>query len=404
VSSDAPRQVLIAGGGIAGLEAALALADLAGDRVRATLIDPEGEFELKPLAVEEPFTHQPAVRHELAPALAEIGVGFLLAALAEVDPAAHTITDGAGEVHPYDVLVVALGGRARPAFVGVETFWSDSSVDVDELIARAAGSDSRRLTLVVPPRTTWPLPLYELALQIRRRSEDGGHGDLGLRLMTPEDAPLGVFGSVASAALAELLEARRIELQLATYVTQPEPGGPLCASPGDEEIDPALVLALPEVHGARVDGLPADDDGFIPVDEHGRVKGVENVYAAGDGTNFPIKQGGLATQQADAVAEHIAMRAGAIREAKPFKPVLRGQLLTGMESLHMKHGLAGGEGEGEASLDYLWWPPQKVAGRYLAPWLGHGEPGDLDLAARPIEVDVSWPQEWHETPLTSDPD
>ena len=43
-------------GGIAGLEAALALADLAGDRLRITLMSPEPEFHFKPLAVEEPFT------------------------------------------------------------------------------------------------------------------------------------------------------------------------------------------------------------------------------------------------------------------------------------------------------------------------------------------------------------
>ena len=33
---------------------------------------------------------------------------------------------------------------------------------------------------------------------------------------------------------------------------------------------------------------------------------------------------------------------------------------------------AGGGGEGVASPDYLWWPPHKVSGRYLAPWLAVG--------------------------------
>ena len=137
----------------------------------------------------------------------------------------------------------------------------------------------------------------------------------------------------------------------------------------------------------------------MPIDEHGRVAGETDLYAAGDGTNFPIKQGGLATQQADAVAADIARRAGAIRRAKPFEPVLRGQLITGSESLHMKHALSGGRGEGTASLDYLWWPPQKVAGRYLSAWLGQ-TPTDLEPPSRPIEVEVSWPHEWHHTPVS----
>jgi hypothetical protein len=49
------------------------------------------------------------------------------------------------------------------------------------------------------------------------------------------------------------------------------------------------------------------------------------------------------------------------------------------ESLSMRHDLTDGHGEGVASPDYLWWPPHKVGGRYLAPWLAgatsHAEPG-----------------------------
>ena len=37
-------RVLIAGGGVAGLEALLALRDLAGDRVELTLLSPETDF------------------------------------------------------------------------------------------------------------------------------------------------------------------------------------------------------------------------------------------------------------------------------------------------------------------------------------------------------------------------
>jgi hypothetical protein len=65
----------------------------------------------------------------------------------------------------------------------------------------------------------------------------------------------------------------------------------------------------------------------------------------------------------------------------------------------MKHGLTGGQGEGQASLDYLWWPPQKVAGRYLSAWLSHmGVREDLEPPEVPLEVEVSLPHEWHETP------
>jgi sulfide:quinone oxidoreductase len=164
-----------------------------------------------------------------------------------------------------------------------------------------------------------------------------------------------------------------------------------------------VVIALPTIVGPGVRGLPADAHGFIPIDQHGRVVGVDDVYAAGDGTNFPVKQGGLATQQADAAAEHIAARAGARVDPQPFHPLLRGQLITGGESLNLRHELTGGHGEGVASSDYLWWPPFKVSGRYLAAWLGQGEQlSEIPMSLSPIEVEVSWPHEWHGEPMGFD--
>jgi sulfide:quinone oxidoreductase len=131
------------------------------------------------------------------------------------------------------------------------------------------------------------------------------------------------------------------------------------------------------------------------VDEHSRVRETADVYAAGDGTDFPLKQGGIATQQADAAAEHIAHRLGDAREPEPFRPVLRGQLLTGDASLHMRSEIAGGGGEGAASLDRLWWPPHKISGRYLAPMLYADE---VEVEGGPpsemLEVKVPLPPQW----------
>jgi sulfide:quinone oxidoreductase len=172
--------------------------------------------------------------------------------------------------------------------------------------------------------------------------------------------------------------------------------------PGDRPLEADAVIALPQIEGPRLRGLPSDEGGFIPVDAHARVHGVEDVYAAGDGTNVPIKQGGLATQQADAAAEHISARAGAELEPKPFRPVLRGKLLTGEESLNLRHEVAGGGGEGIVSEDYLWWPPHKISGRYLAPWLAHGSIyEDAPPPTRSIDVEVALPTEWHEAPMVS---
>lgn len=399
-----PTRVLIVGGGISGLEALMALHDLAGDRVALTLVAPDPEFTYKPLTVEEPFSPVVAERHELDPWVAEFGGTFVRGAVGGVDAEGHSAQLADGTHLDYDILVVCMGGRSRAAFADAVTFRaSGESLSVDDVLAQGAADSSKTVAFVVPPGVTWPLPLYELALMTRRRAEESERSEVRIALLTPESGPLVMFGRPASDAVAELLRARRIEFKGSTHVHQNEDGAML-AAPGDVALEAGAVVALPVIDGPDLDGLPADDQGFLPVDGHGRVPGVKDVYAAGDGTTFPIKQGGLGTQQADGVAAHIASRVGAPVEAEAFHPVLRGQLITGAESLHLRHDLTGGHGEGRASSDYLWWPPHKVGGRYLSAYLAHERPRpDLEPPSHPLEVEVSLPHEWHENPMALDP-
>jgi sulfide:quinone oxidoreductase len=394
-------RVVIVGGGVAGLETLLALDDLAGDRVSLTLVAPQPDFIYKPLLVEEPFDLGPAERHELGPLAEEKGARFVQRAVTAVRPGAHIVELDDGSTLEYDYLLVAAGGRFKPALEGATTFPSAAeSFSADEVLDRAEGKD-HRLAFIVPPGVTWSLPLYELALMTQRRAVER-RLDVSIAIITPESVPLAIFGPAASAAVGELLEARRIDVFTGSRVRRMDKGG-ITLTPGDRALGPAEAIALPVMEGPAIDGLPADEGGFIPVDDHGRVKGVEDVYAAGDGTNFPIKQGGLGTQQADAAAEHIAHRLGASETPEPFRPVLRGKLLTGGESLSLSTDVAGGGGEGVASADYLWWPPHKISSRYLAPLLHYGDvQGEPEPPRRSLDVEVALPKEWHEEPMALD--
>ena len=377
--------------------------DLAGDRASLTLVAPQPDFLYKPLLVEEPFDLGPAERHELAPLAAKKGAQFVQRAVSAVRPEEHIVELDDGSTLDYDYLVVCAGGRFKPALEGATTFPSGGEpFSADELLDRAEDKD-HRMAFIVPAGVTWSLPLYEIALMTQRRAAERGV-DVKIAIITPESAPLAVFGAAASAAVGELLRVRHIEIFTSSTVR--ELGGQgIRLSPQDRELGPAEAVALPVMEGPAIDGLPADEQGFIPIDDHARVKGAEDVYAAGDGTNFPIKQGGLGTQQADAAAEHIAHRLGAGGAAEPFRPVLRGKLLTGDESVHLSADVAGGGGEGETSLDCLWWPPHKISARYLAPFLYHG-----DVHAEPepprhsLDVEVALPREWHEQPMALDPE
>jgi sulfide:quinone oxidoreductase len=387
-----PERVVVIGAGIAGLEFAFALADMAGRRAAITVVSPQDELHLKPMVVTEPFGGG-IERYPFAAELARRGIGFVRDKACGVDLDRRRVGLGSGSHLSYDTLAVCVGGTVRPAYSLAATFWSTSShFPIDDYIRGAAADESRTLALVVPPGMTWPLPIYELALLMRRRSEELG-SELEIRVFTPELSPLAIFGERASAAVATRLRVRDIAVETGTEVIAA--GGTLRRS-GGAAIEAGRAIALPIIDGPAIQRLPHDGHGFIPIDEHCRVVGADHIYAAGDGTSFPVKQGGIATQQADAAAEHLASSLGAAVEAKPFRPVLRGELLTGDDSIMMVHELGEGETEGTVSPDYLWWPRLKVAGRYLSAWLTGSEPQeDLGQREMPIEVEASWPHNWH---------
>jgi sulfide:quinone oxidoreductase len=130
------------------------------------------------------------------------------------------------------------------------------------------------------------------------------------------------------------------------------------------------VIALPQLFGPAVRGLPGDEHGFIPVDPYGQVLGVPGVYAAGDATDYPIKHGGLAAQQADTVARSIAARAGAALTPEPFQPEIHGMLITGGKPVYLTARITGAHGfSSQISDQPTWTPPVKIAARYLAPYL-----------------------------------
>ena len=402
-TSDDRASVLIVGGGIAGLEAMMALRDLARDRGRITLAAPDPDFVYKPLCVEEPFSSQPAEQHALAPIASEFDAEFTQQGVAEVRPDERSVKLADGSSVDYDKLVLCIGARARPAFAAAVPLRTDGTVlPIDSLLRETESSESGVIAFVIPPGRTWPLPVYELALMAQRRVRELGLQNVECCVVTPEESPLIVFGRMASDAVSSLLAARGIAIRTGVRVKEAAIGE-LVLSPEDERMEVGQVVSLPVLEGPKLAGIPADEEGFIPIDDHARVRGVEHVYAAGDGTNFPIKHGGIGTEEADAAAEHIAASLGAKIDPQPFRPVIRGKLLTGDESLHMQHAVAGGGGEGTASPDYLWWPPRKVAGRYLSAFLGQQAAGELEPAARSIDVEVALPNEWHENPMALDP-
>jgi sulfide:quinone oxidoreductase len=386
-------RVLIAGGGVAALETALAVRALAEERVAIELLSPEDHFVYRPLLVAEPFGLGQAVRIPLADLCECCEAALSSGTLVWVDPERRIARSSRQDELEYDVLVVACGARPRGALPGALTFASREDVpDFRRLLEDAEAGLVERIVFAVPGGTVWPLPLYELALLTAAHFAGRDVGATELEIVTHERAPLGIFGDAASEAVRKLLDERGVGLRTEAYPVAFE-GERLWLVPA-ESVRADRVVALPRLEGPYVIGLPRTPDGFVPVDATGRVDGLDRVFAAGDATSFPVKQGGIAAQQADAVAEAIAELAGASVVPRPFEPVLRGLLLTGAIPHYLRAEISGGRGDtSEAAIEPLWWPPAKVAGRYLGPFLAeHSAGAEIAAAAHPsglaVEVDV----------------
>jgi sulfide:quinone oxidoreductase len=366
--SDRPARVVIAGGGVAGLEALIGCRTLAGDRVELELISPERMFAWRSLAVAAAFGSEPTSGVDVGQIAHTTGATFTTDRITDVDATSGTLTLASGEDRSFDALILCIGAITAEAIPGAITFGAPQGVArFSQMLEQAEAGAVSNLVFAMPTQAAWPLGLYELALvtaeRLRARS-----APVEITMLTPEAAPLAVFGGRASGAVLEELEDLGIH-----FVAGLEPEeiawGELRAKPGKVRISADVVVTLPRLTGPGIPGLPADAQGFLPTDPHALVRGTTNVYAAGDATAFPIKHGGLAAQQADAAAEAIAAKIGVPLTPAPFHPILRGMLLTGRGPRYLEGGGNGKPVAGVASTRPLWWPPAKIAGRYLSPYL-----------------------------------
>ena len=359
------------GGGVAALEALLALRSLAGDLVELELVSATPDFVYRPLAVAEPFGLGTAHRFDLSHIAREQAATLHVAGVDMVKPEEHRLITWDGRSFDYDLLLVAVGARPTTVVPGCVTIQGPAYTSrfrtvlrkldkhgITRVDLRRAGG---RLLAAAPLRARSAHRCARGGARAPQGPPSAGHPRVGAaRALRAEGLRRGARAARATRHVELLtnrvpLEARRGELR----------HRPRAGARSRQRREPSGAGRA----GALRD-LPFDRDGFIPVDLHGRVQGVEDVYAAGDATTCPIKQGGVASQQADAAAEAIAARAGADLDPRPFRPVLRGLLLTGGVPRYLRAEVAGGRGDDwQVSEEALWWPPSKVAGRHLAPYL-----------------------------------
>ncbi|MGA8338264.1 MAG: FAD-dependent oxidoreductase [Solirubrobacteraceae bacterium] len=376
-SRSRPAQILIAGGGFAAVEAALALRALAGDRVALAVLAPDPVFHYRPAATTEPFDVAPSRRYDLRAIARDLRADYHKSRLEAVASRKHFVRAASGARLRYDALIVAAGARPVVGVPGAITFRDQRDIPLIRRLLRDLEAGAvRRTVFALPTGAVWPLPLYELALLSARHARERGV-PIESTLVTPEREPLALFGTETSAVVRGLLEERGVRFVGEAVALGVQRDGSLALADG-QLIQADRVVAVPELRGRRFTGVPASRSGFVPVDASGRVEGLEDVYAAGDLTTYPIKQGGLAAQQADVVAQAIAAGLGVPVKQVPAPRVLHARLLGGEPPVFLRTEFDWTGQPTRAALvradDEDTAKAAKVFGRYLLPYVETLEP------------------------------
>jgi sulfide:quinone oxidoreductase len=409
--AEAQFKVVIVGGGVAAVEAVLALHELVGSDVDLELIAPNDELVLPALSVGEPFGVDPPPALPLAEVCRDVGASHRRESVHGVDHDARVARTDSGAEIPFDALLLAFGASPEPGLPGALTYRGGrDNAAIRELLLAAENGEVTRIAFAIPTSIQWPLPIYELALLTASDLQSRG-AKAGLSLVTHESSPLGLFGRRASDGVRELLAEVGVELVTNARAASVQATG---LALHDGRVIPAdRVIASPRLTVAPIEGIPQGPDGFIGTDTSMRVEQTPRVYAAGDATWFPIKQGGVAAQQADIAASAIASLLDSDVTPEVFRPTLRGILFTGGAPRYLRAVVGRRAASSAESVAPLWWPPAKVAGRHLAPYLAkrglgvpledleplHGETQQeaeqdqreaLELALAAADADARW--------------
>lgn len=375
--------VVVAGGGFAAVETVLGMRALLAGRVRVTLVSPSREFVYRPAATLQAFGASKPLCYDLGAVARDLGADYQRARLESVASERRSVRLSSGRRLTYDALVLAVGARPHAVVSGALTFRDQRDVPrLRRLVGELEAGDVRRLVFAFPSGCSWPAPLYELAMLSSAHA--ARHGvRLDVSVVSPDADPLAMFGPAASDSVRQLLADRGVSFVGDVTASAVRRDGSLSLLSGNV-IEADRVIAGPQLRGPWIVGVPASRSGFLPTDGCGRVVGLPGVYAAGDATTYPVKQGGLATQQADVIARAIAAEIGAPIVERRVRHVLQARLVGGRRPLFLRAEL---DHRGRARSNPVVRTKgveapahAKVLARYLTPYLEFRKPAVKTIA------------------------
>lgn len=338
-------QIVVVGGGFAGLGAAHTLRKRLPEEHRVTVVAPSPFFIFSPSLIRTPFSRSVAdASFEVGPALNEAGIEFITSYVRGVDVAHNTLVTDQGEL-AFDRLVITTGGRPDtsriPGLAGEfrSASWivgEDSAMDLGNVLDRLVDAPGP-IVIGSAPGASYYSAAYELALlidnQLRRR---GIRDRVSMTFVTAEPfiGDLGFGQTAARPVLESLLAVRRIATRTGVGIGRVSADGIALSS--DEVLPASASIIMPPFTGAvdiwKSAGL-TDKLGFVPIDHTYRHTRFPQVFAAGIAARFtepvrplgtirPPHTGYLSAQMGRIAAENLAAGLGFGRQAERAFPHL----------------------------------------------------------------------------------
>jgi sulfide:quinone oxidoreductase len=402
-----PPRVVVLGSGFAGLETAFRLRQEAGDEVKLVVVSDTDDFLFKPGTIYLPFGEAAAkLRIPLARAMRRRDITLHVDKVVRVDTGRGAVRTDRGDTIDYDHLVIATGASMRPDEVPglaehARQIWTPGQMhglgdDLQRVVQLARRGQRQHVLFVVPPNNKCAGPLYEIAFMLdtwlRRREV---RGDVDITFTTYESDFIQAFGPKLHDIASNRFALREIDAYTKAAVTKVSEREAAFADGSVRPFD--LMVTFPQyVAAADYPGLPVDSRGFLHCHKASRaVVGHDEIYAAGDAGDFPVKQADLALLQAGAIALDIA---AAVRRRPPeggFEPISRyvfemfDSAAFAQVPLRVTGALAGSVIVDEAAAtqyragtSVAWRTGRKVLGEYLSMRFRRGLPVHAGAAGR----------------------
>ena len=307
--------VLIVGGGFAGLKCALQLSGVLGHTHRIALLTADEQMTLRPRLRQLAEGEETLTDIRLERVTDSSNLDIIVDTADEIDIAAHLLRTVTGHTIEWNILVLAAGVRYRvdtiPGLTEVAwPYWTRQAwTDLPQQLELLSGHTGRprRLALVLCPGNACPDPFYNAAGTIHRwLRQRARRKQVELILATWERHACALFGTDDAEAVADYV-AWQVDQLWCNFQATAFVDNTIAIGGGNLRLEADQILALPPQRPAlSVPGLPTDDDGFYRIETDScRVERHPDVFAIGDIASGAPRQAWRAVLHAERAAAWI---------------------------------------------------------------------------------------------------